>query len=305
MPPGLVLNLDDSLASQAACADLPALPLRHWGPKIRMACGLGRFGAFERELAAVIGDMGGAAPWPVFCGSGDFHHVSLAFCRALRRPVNLLVLDKHPDWVRPLPFLHCGSWLWHAARLPMVHRVFHVGGEMDFDNAYRHLAPWPLLRQGKIVVFPAARAYTRGRWRGVEHRPLRPSPDVPASPSRWQELLAPWREELAARPLYISLDKDVMQIRQAVGNWDSGLLTLKETLDAIDAFLQASGGACSGMDVFGDWSPCRTRGMLRRVLAWAEHPPLSIEPAQVTRINSATNQTIRNHMEIFRQRVEN
>jgi arginase family enzyme len=299
MPPGLVLNLDDSLASQEACADLPVLALRHWGPKIRIACGFGRFRAFEREMAAAMTGLGGDVTWPVFCGSGDFHHVSLAFCRALRGPINLLVLDKHPDWVRPLPLLHCGSWLWHAARLPAVHRVFHVGGDSDFDNGYRHLAPWSLLRQDKIVVFPAARTYVTGRWPGVRHLPVRLSPHVPALPPRWRELLAPWREELAARPLYISLDKDVMQVAQAVGNWDSGLLTLQETLDAIDAFLQASGGACSGMDVFGDWSPCRTRGMLRRALAWAEHPRLSVEPARAAQINSATNRIIRDHMEAF------
>ena len=57
-------------------------------------------------------------------------------------PFNLLVLDKHPDWMRGIPFLHCGTWLHHALQLPTLNRVIHCGGDLDFDNAYRWLAPW-------------------------------------------------------------------------------------------------------------------------------------------------------------------
>ena len=91
-------------------------------------------------------------PTLTFYGSGDFHHVSLALVRRRRAPFNLLVLDNHPDWMRGVPFLHCGTWLYHAARLPQVRRIFHVGGDVDFDNVYRWLAPWPLLHAGKIVT---------------------------------------------------------------------------------------------------------------------------------------------------------
>src|SRR5262249_9849025 len=143
-------------------------------------------------------------------GSGDFHHVSLALLRRLRQPVNLLVLDNHPDWMRGVPFLHCGTWLYHAARLPQVVRIFHVGGDVDFDNYYRPMAPWQMLQSGKITVIPARRRFSRGGWASIPHEPLRRE-TAPVASEQWLEgLIEPFRVDLAARPLYVSVDKDVL-----------------------------------------------------------------------------------------------
>src|SRR5207245_2357963 len=121
-------------------------------------------------LAGALGVAHDAAPSLTFVGSGDFHHVSLALVRRQPGPINLLVLDNHPDWMRGVPVLHCGTWLSHAVRLPQVRTVFHVGGEVDFDNAYSWLAPWPELRSGKIVVLPAVRRFRGARWGRVRHQ---------------------------------------------------------------------------------------------------------------------------------------
>ena len=61
-------------------------------------------------------------------GSGDFHHVTLALIRQIREPFNLLVLDKHPDWMRGIPFLHCGTWLRHALRMATLNARFPLRG---------------------------------------------------------------------------------------------------------------------------------------------------------------------------------
>src|SRR5207249_572705 len=125
-------------------------------------------------------------PAVTLVGSGDFHHVSLALLRRLPGPFNLLVLDNHPDWMRRVPFLHCGTWVYHAARLPQVQNVFHVGGDVDFDNGYRWLAPWHLLRSGKIRVLPGVRRFA---WRSVPQETVRPAPHVPVTARRVAELL--------------------------------------------------------------------------------------------------------------------
>ena len=287
----IVLDLDGSVASQAAGRGLRTLALTDWGGRIRLACGFGRFAVFERHLQAALAVMG-ERPRCVLGGSGDFHHVSLALCRLLPGPVNLLVLDKHPDWVSPVPLLHCGTWLAHACRLGQIHRVFHVGGDMDFDSFYRHMAPWPALRAGKIVVFPARRRYTAGRWREIDHQPLRVAPDVPATSARLAELLEPYRRELAERPLYVSLDKDVLSAAEAAVNWDSGHLRLEEALTTIEAFGAAAGGHCAGMDIWGDWSAWNGRGVFRPLLDRLEHPRAQVDAAGAAAINSATNQTL-------------
>src|SRR5437899_2505377 len=171
-----VLDLDGSLPLQqefvARCRPT-VLAVREWGPSIRLACSFGRFRRFERDLAGLLQRTNEAQPAVTFYGSGDFHHVSLALVRRLSTPINLLVLDNHPDWMRGVPFLHCGTWLNHAARLPGVGRVFHVGGDVDFDNYYQWMAPWRLLRSGKIVVFPGVRRFQRGAWSAIPNEPIR------------------------------------------------------------------------------------------------------------------------------------
>src|SRR5262249_23112377 len=150
------VDLDGSVARQGNLRERVrprSVDMRRWGPTIRLACGFGRFERFAHELVHALGPARIDRPEILLCGSGDFHHVTLALLRRICDPINLLVIDNHPDWVRGVPFLHCGTWLHHAARLPHVRRIFHAGGDTDFDNRYRWLAPWSLLRSGKITVF--------------------------------------------------------------------------------------------------------------------------------------------------------
>src|SRR5262245_16379115 len=169
-----ILDLDGALIPQHMLAGLPheVCLLGGWGPRIRLGCSFRRFRQFEQALARLLGSAVDDRPRLTFFGSGDFHHVSLALLRRLTKPFNLLVLDNHPDWMRGLPFLHCGTWLWHASRLPQVRHIYHVGGDVDFDNHYRWLAPWRALRDRKITVFPAIRRFRRGPWARIANAPV-------------------------------------------------------------------------------------------------------------------------------------
>jgi hypothetical protein len=199
------------------------------------------------------------------------------------------VLDNHPDWMRGIPFMHCGTWLRHAARLPNVGRIFHVGGDVDFDNSFQRLAPWRELRNGKITVIPAARRYSKGRWKRVAHESLRPAANERLTAGRLEELLDPYRNELGSRALYLSLDKDVMRTADAAVNWDSGRLDLAEVRTLIDGFREACGGRWAGIDVVGDWSPVRVNGVFRYMFHLAEHPTLGISADEARRRNEPTN----------------
>jgi hypothetical protein len=287
-----ILDLDGSVAQQEQLCGRyhpRILALDPWGPHIRLACGFGRFRRFEKELDTLFSQECEAAPTVTFYGSGDFHHVSLALIRRLPNPINLLVLDNHPDWMRGIPFLHCGTWLYHAARLPQVQHIFHVGGDVDFDNYYRPLAPWRLLRSGKITVFPALRRFTRGAWAGVPNQPIRTEPHQEAASERIDDLLRPYQAELAARPLYISLDKDVMVATEAAVNWDSGHLMLTEVQIILTAFLESARGKVAGMDIIGDWSPVKVSGMLRHWMDLTMHPRLSVDADLARRRNQQMN----------------
>jgi hypothetical protein len=302
-----IVDLDGAVAGQAAL-NRRYRPARHdaraWGPAIRLACRRGRFARFERALAGWLGPPAERQPALTLYGSGDFHHVSLALVRRLTQPFNLLVVDKHPDWMRGVPFLHCGTWLYHAARLPLVRRVFHVGGDLDFDNGFRWLAPWRMLRTGKVTVLPAIRRFRRGAWAGVRNEPVRPRPEVPTTPARLGELLEPFRPDLGRWPLYISLDKDVMTQSEAAVNWDSGHLTLPEVEMIVQAFLNAAHGRLAGADVVGDWSPVRVHGAVRRLLHLTEHPRLEVDPAEAAARNERTNLFLVDRLRALGQRQD-
>lgn len=290
--PTRILDLDGSLAQQTQLlrsSGAVILRIQEWGRNLRLACRHGAFACFEKHLAQLLGSCHDMRPYLSFLGSGDFHHVSLALLRRLPGPFNLLVIDKHPDWMRGIPFLHCGTWLYHAAQLPNVQRIFHLGGGVDFDNAYRWLAPWPMIRAGKIVVAPAQQRLRGSCWERIAHQPLRRRPHEPAGEDILTQWLLPYREELASCPLYISLDKDALAVSEAVVNWDSGCLIVAEVTAILSAFVNAAEGELAGMDVVGDWSPVCLRGWLRRLLHWTEHPPLNVDANEATRRNQALN----------------
>jgi hypothetical protein len=289
-----VLDLDSGVAAQPFIKEQAALyGLADWGSYVRMACSFGRFRRFERALNDRLGSATDGEPLVTFSGSGDFHHVSLALLRRLRTPFNLLILDNHPDWMRGVPFMHCGTWVYHAARLPLLGTIFHAGGDVDFDNYYQWLAPWRLLRSGKIRMLPGIRQFTRGGWASVPNHALKPQ-GAALSDTRLMELLQPFRSELRQRPLYVSLDKDVMHAGESVVNWDSGHLTLADVQLALAAFLEASGGRLAGMDIVGDWSPVRLRGCLRQVMHFTEHPAMKVDPIAAMQRNEHINLAILN-----------
>jgi len=287
-----ILDLDGSISTQPKVVALPGAivhDLRRWGPEIRMASGFRAFARFEKALRDVLGGPADARSEFALYGSGDFHHVSLALARRLTEPVNLLVIDKHPDWMRGVPILHCGTWLHHAGRSPDVRTIFHVGGDLDFDNAYRPLAPWPWLYEGKVRTFPAVRRFRGGGWNRVETEPLRPDPETPLDADRLGRLLEPHRRELASRPLYVSIDKDALREDEAVVNWDSGLLSLDELEIALRGFLGAANGRLAGADSTGDWSPVEVRGALRGFLHRVEHPRIVVDPETARERNERVN----------------
>jgi hypothetical protein len=271
--------------------------------RIRLGCRFGQFDRFERSLTRALGDPVDTEPHVNFLGSGDFHHVSLAMLHRQRRPVNLLVIDNHPDWMRKIPFLHCGSWLYHAARLPQVKQIFHVGGDVDFDNYFQWLAPWEELNRGKIVVLPAIRRFPGWRWARIGNDPLL-GKSQPAAPyslpnGRLKDFLRPYRRDLNCRPLYVSLDKDVLRADYAPVNWDSGHLSVAQLRAVLESFLMAAGGNLAGIDIVGDWSEVRVRGLPRRLLHLFEHPSLRIESFVATRANEQINLSLMESMDWF------
>src|SRR2546423_736575 len=95
-----ILDLDGSITDQERLVRKfhpEVFDARRWGASLRLACRWKRFHRFERWLDRELRYADDHEPSITFLGSGDYHHLTLAFLRRLQHPVNLLVLDKHPD----------------------------------------------------------------------------------------------------------------------------------------------------------------------------------------------------------------
>jgi len=244
----IVLDFDGSVAPLEGAE---TIALRDREEELRFACRLSAL----RDLPAT-----GDAPL-VFLGSGDFHHVTYALLARLRSPVEVVVFDNHPDNMR-YPFgIHCGSWVAHAARLPLVSRI-HVAGiaSPDVEGAHaleNHLAP---LRSGKVVYWCVRRNLRALRLLGV--RESRSFDSVAA-------LLEALRAALSGAPVYLSIDKDVLAPDVVQTNWDQGVMRADE-LEAAIAMLRAGVVAA---DVTGDVSVHRYRSRFKRLLSALDRQP--------------------------------
>ena len=204
-----------------------------------------------------------------FLGSGDFHHVTFTLIKRMNRPMQVVVLDNHPDNMR-YPFgIHCGSWVSHVARLPFVSRV-HVAGITSRDVEGLHAFENRLrpLQLGKVAYWCVGRDLTALRRLGAR--------DVHSFDTT-QTMLDALSQALSDDPVYLSIDKDVLAEDVVRTNWDQGVMRLEE-LEAAIAMLR---GRITGSDVTGDVSRPVHRSSFKRFLAaldrQPEIPPQSIE----------------------------
>ncbi len=285
------LNLDNALDAQSALRGQGGLTVeaRDLGPALRL---WSRPPALA-SLAARLRDRApaGSAPDLVFAGSGDFHHVTpLLIERAIAAsdagPVTVVHFDNHPDWVRFENGLHCGSWVGRAARLPGVAKVITIGvcsGDIDRPETKR--ADLDLVAEGRVELYP---------WRAPDGGPVlrvgdQGWPSMQAmGEGGFADLLA---SRIATPAVYVTIDKDVLHVDDAVTNWDQGQLSL----DGLERLIRTVAGRARliGADVVGDWSPPRygpdlLSNLLKRGEAFLDQPRGGV-PGDLARTNEATN----------------
>lgn len=254
MSAALVLDLD---ASTGALPGARRVPLAHWQEAVRFGCRRRTLWRFVAELLPELERRHGT----VLLGSGDFHHLSwplvqLAAGRSAR-PLQVVVLDNHPDNMR-YPFgVHCGSWVRHAAALAQVARV-HVVGICSADAGNRHcweqqLAP---LRAGRLHYWCLG---VDTRWA----RLLGCADAVHTFADTASLLRAFAARDDAQVPTYLSIDKDVFAEDVARTNWDQG----RFGLDDARALIRALPGPILASDITGEISHHRYRSRFKRLLS--------------------------------------
>ncbi len=156
-----------------------------------------------------------------FLGSGNYHYTSYLLMRRIRQPFTLVLFDHHSDAQLQPTMLSCGSWVAEALlRLSALQRVVLVGVQR------RYLEGIPSQLTSKIAWLP---------------------------PQRWTpaELL----RAIPTEAVYVSIDKDVLDMRWALTNWDQGQMPLPLLLDLLRAL--AAEKKIIGADVCGELPPAQ------------------------------------------------
>lgn len=192
-----------------------------------------RYGCTKATYDRILGGLASHfAPEPgiTFMGSGDYHHLSHALIarHAARGPFQVVVFDNHPDNML-FPFgIHCGSWVWHACRLPFVTRITVLGiTSSDVSTAHLFENHLTALWRGKVrylclrALPGLVGALGLGR-HVVDARALG------VTKALEQHVLASGPE-----PIYLSIDKDALAPHVVRTNWDQGVLEEADLLGAV------------------------------------------------------------------------
>ena len=163
-----------------------------------------------------------------FLDSGNYHYMSRFWLEKIQMPFRLLVFDNHTDMQPPAfgGLLSCGGWIRAALEeLPLLKEVILIGPDQEaFDQTESEL-------REKV------RFLSREKLAEMDEEVCRTFGDsVP--------------EDL---PLYISVDKDVLNTKEASTTWSQGDMTLEELMCWLSWFSKREN--VIGMDVCGESDP--------------------------------------------------
>ena len=251
--PPLILDFDRSVPPLSE--DEIRLDLHDFQESIRFACSSGTLKKFAARLEGLMPTEHGC----VFLGSGDYHHLTLPLLKRLikkspGRRIDLLLCDNHPDNMRYLFGIHCGSWVYHAARLEAVRHIHVLGissGDIGLAHCWEnHL--WPLLKK-KLTYWSVGRKPSWLELPGLAgcHKNFK-------NPDQLMEKFLPQAAKL--RNIYLSIDKDVLRPEAVRTNWDQG------TFEAghLEALIKDRAGNILAADITGDVSIYRYKNKLKR-----------------------------------------
>jgi arginase family enzyme len=155
-----------------------------------------------------------------FIDSGNYHYVSRFWLEKIHQPFSLALFDHHTDMQPPLfeGLLSCGGWVKDLIDShPWLQHVVLLGIPEEKQDSI----PAAYREKVKVVTDTQLHHHTR------LNIPLK-----------------------LAEPLYLSIDKDVMDSQSAQTNWDQGILTWTDLRRVLQLIMQHE--RVIGVDVCGE-----------------------------------------------------
>ncbi|ESQ85201.1 hypothetical protein AEAC466_05685 [Asticcacaulis sp. AC466] len=249
----VILDLDAALDAQAhmleeIVGEATRVPARDLGPALRLWSRPPSLDALDLRTREATKGLG---PILVYAGSGDFHHVAALLIRravdqAPERPMTVLHVDNHPDWVKFSPGMHCGSWAARVARFSGVRQIISIGMcSPDMQDSARKGADLSVVREGLLIPFPL-RTQAKEECIVAGRR-------IPTIETLGDALFLEQLDQLIGTDdLYVTIDKDVLSPLDAATNWDQGELRLSRLIGWLNHLID--GRRLRGADIVGDAS---------------------------------------------------
>ncbi len=144
-----------------------------------------------------------------FIDNGNYHYISKLWLDQLKEACDLIVFDHHSDMQEPLfgPILSCGGWVKEVMDSnKMVRRVLLAGVNGS------------LVTQQMRKPYPQASFLTKEMLGKSGKQQL----------ENGRTFLCSWYRQAESRlPVYISIDKDVLDERDYRTNWDQGNMRIE------------------------------------------------------------------------------
>ena len=166
----------------------------------------------NRELSAKVN----------YIDSGNYHYVTYLLLQRLKQDFTLILFDHHTDMQQSLfgEILSCGSWVkWALDENPYLQEVIIVGAKQELIDAIGEKY------KGRVHSYSEET---------IDHTMM-------------------W-EQFALRqihyPVYVSVDKDVMEPQEVVTNWDQGVLSINQLQEIYNAIRKKT--KILGVDICGE-----------------------------------------------------
>ncbi|RDW19013.1 hypothetical protein CWR48_08160 [Oceanobacillus arenosus] len=158
-------------------------------------------------------------------GSGNYHYVSYLLLSEIKRPITLVLFDHHTDTL-PSPsqeLISCGSWVLESLQnIPMLQKVILIG----IDESGKRYIPSSI--DDKVSIYTTSLLQ--------QHSP---------------KIIDSLINEIPTELVYISIDKDVLDVKDAITAWDQGRMRLRQLMGIVKRII--SNKEIYGMDICGEY----------------------------------------------------
>lgn len=261
----VILNFDGSVSFPPETG-VDRLDLRVHEERFRYYA---RFADLKDLQKAILNTIG--AHNVFFLGNGDFHHLSWLLIKSRpEKNLQVVVFDNHPDNMFFPRAVHCGSWVYHASKLPNVAGVSVLGvASRDLSGIDLFQNRFSVIKSGKVRYYclaPVSKLAQTLSGKKID--------DLSALREGLPEILR--KLAVAGLPVYLSIDKDVLSPEAVKTTWDQGRLTEAELMECVKAVAPSVVAA----DVTGDISTYSFKSSVKKIVRWIdgfEAAPVDIE----------------------------